>query len=136
VAFRFQRCGPMEGTAFRRIMRPQGVALPVLGCAVWVRLDDAGEHFADARVCIGPVAPTPVRAQAVEDALRNQPVHEETFHRAASLARETLHPRTSKYRATAEYRDYMIEVLLNQALPLAVKRAQTGIAEAEGVGLG
>ncbi len=136
VAFRFKQSGPMEGTAFKRIMRPQGVALPVLGCAVWVRLDEAGEYFADARVCIGPVASTPVRASAVEETLRNQPVHEETITRAVSLARETLHPRTSKYRATAEYRDYMIDVLLRQALPLAVKRAQTGIAEAEGVGLG
>ena len=37
-----------EATAFKRIMRPQGVALPVLGCAVWVKLDDNGDTFADA----------------------------------------------------------------------------------------
>jgi carbon-monoxide dehydrogenase medium subunit len=136
VAFRFALCGDREGTAFKRIMRPQGVALPVLGCAVWVQLDSSTEFYNDARICIGPVASTPVRATAVEESIRGQPVHEDTVNRAANIARETLHPRTSKYRATAEYRDYMIDVLLRQALPLAVKRAQTGVAVAEGVGLG
>jgi carbon-monoxide dehydrogenase medium subunit len=136
VAFRFPLCRPLEATAFKRIMRPQGVALPVLGCAVWVKLDESGEYYRDARVCIGPVATTPVRATAVELALRDQPVHDDTVSSITKVAHETLHPRTSKYRATAEYRDYMIEVLLQQALPLAVKRARTGVADAEGVGLG
>jgi carbon-monoxide dehydrogenase medium subunit len=136
VAFRFALRRFMEATAFTRIMRPQGVALPILGCAVWVQLDNMGQHYADCRICIGPVASTPVRALAVEDALRGQPAAADPLTRAATVARETLHPRTSKYRATAEYRDYMIEVLLRQALPLAVQRARTGVAQAEGVGLG
>ncbi len=136
VAFRFNLSGAMEGTAFKRIMRPQGVALPILACAAWVRLDDSGEHYEDARICIGPVALTPVRATVVEDALKGQPVNEDTLSNVVRVAHESLHPRTSKYRATAEYRGYMIEVLLRQALPLAVKRAQTGVAVAEGVGLG
>ena len=136
VGFRFQPCGPHEATAFKRIMRPQGVALPVLGCAVWVKLNDEGTHYAEARVCIGPVAAVPSRASAVEVALKGKPVTDETISDAARVAHETLHPRTSKYRASAEYRDYMIETLLRQALPLAVARAQTGVAQAEGVGIG
>ncbi len=136
VAFRFALCTAMEATAFKRIMRPQGVALPVLGCAVWVQLDTSGAYYRDVRICIGPVASTPVRANAVEEALRGQPVHEDILNSAGNIARETLHLRTSKYRATAEYREYMIDVLLRQALPLAVKRARTGVAVAEGVGLG
>jgi len=101
VAFRFALSGVMEGTAFKRIMRPQGVALPILGCAVWVRLDNIGEHYQDARICIGPVASTPVRATAVEDALKGQPTNEDTLSNVARIAHESLHPRTSKYRATA-----------------------------------
>jgi carbon-monoxide dehydrogenase medium subunit len=136
VAFRFQPCGAGEGTAFKRIMRPQGVALPVLGCAVWVRLDEAREHYADTRVCVAPVAPTPVRAAGVEDALRGELANEATLERAVAAAYDTLAPRASKYRATAEYREYMIETLLRRALPLATARAKTGVAQAEGVGLG
>jgi carbon-monoxide dehydrogenase medium subunit len=136
VGFRFPVTGPREATAFKRIMRPQGVALPVLGCAVWVRLDEGGGIFTDVRICIGPVSQVPSRADEVEAALRGQPATKDTIYAAAQVARETLHPRTSKYRATAEYRDYMIETLLIQALPLAVHRAQTGVAQAEGIGLG
>lgn len=136
VSFRFRPAGLHEATAFKRIMRPQGVALPILGCAVWVKLNEDTTKYADARICIGPVASVPTRAEEAENALRGQPPDDATLQHAAQIARETLHPRTSKYRATAEYRDYMIETLLKQALPLAVRRAQTGIVQAEGVGLG
>ncbi len=136
VGFRFHQCGEREATAFKRIMRPQGVALPVLGCAVWVRLDESRENYADVRICIGPVDRVPVRITETENALRGQPTTEATLEQAAKTARESLHPRTSKYRATAEYRDHMIETLLKQALPLAIKRARTGKIQAEGVGLG
>jgi carbon-monoxide dehydrogenase medium subunit len=136
VAFRFRLAETGEGSAFKRIMRPQGVALPILGCAVWVKLDSQRAHYAEARICIGPVAPTPVRAAEVEAALYGLPVGAETVERAVQVAQETLHPRASKYRATAAYRAYMIETLLRQALPLATERARTGIVHAEGVGLG
>lgn len=136
VGFRLRLSGSGEGSAFKRIMRPQGVALPVLGCAVWVRLDASGEHYAASRICIGPVAAVPARATAVEDALNGQPTTENTLDAVAQVARESLHPRTSKYRASAAYREYMIETLLRQALPLAVQRARTGVAQAEGVGIG
>ena len=136
VAFRFRLCGEREGTAFNRIMRPQGVALPVLVCAVWVRLNEARTYYEDARVSIAPVAPVPIRAEAVEAALRGQPTNEETLERAIETAHETLKPRTSKYRATGEYRQHMIGTLLRRTLPLAVERARTGVAKAEGVGMG
>ena len=135
VGFRFRLCGPREGSAFKRIMRPQGVALPILGCAAWVRLDESGERYEDLRICIGPVAKVPARAEAVEETLRGALVGTEAIERAVSVARETLRPRTSKYRATAEYRQEMIEVLLRRVLPLAAGRARSGEAIPEGVGM-
>ena len=136
VAFRFKLCGSREGTAFNRIMRPQGVALPVLGCAVWVRLSEDRAYYEDARISIAPVAPTPILAEAVAEALRQQPTTDETLERAVEAANQSLKPRTSKYRATGEYRQHMIGTLLRRTLPLAVERARTGIAHAEGVGMG
>ncbi|RPJ00300.1 MAG: hypothetical protein EHM39_05065 [Chloroflexi bacterium] len=133
IGFQLRLCGPREATAFKRIMRPQGVALPILGCAAWVRLDESGEVYDDVRVCIGPVTKVPARADAVEVALRGQPTNEESVERAVEAAHEALHPRTSAYRATAAYRQEMIEVLLRRVLPLAVRRAQTGEAVPEGI---
>lgn len=135
VGFRFRACEKGEGTAFKRIMRPQGVALPILGCAVWVQLDEVRKTFEAARISIAPAGPRPGRAQEIEQFLIGKPATEETIEQAAALAQERLHPRTSKYRATADYRKEMIGVLLRRTLPLAVKRATTGEAVPEGVGM-
>lgn len=153
--FRFLGGAPRTGTAFKRIMRPQGVALPILACAVWVQL---GEHASgngsgqpvaganlddvvindvvvdDVRICIGPVQPVPTRAREAEQAVRGRPLRE-GLPRAVAAAQAEFSPRTSKHRATAEYRVEMIDVLLRRALPLAVRRARTGEAVPEGLGL-
>ncbi len=133
LRFRFQLSSDREATAFKRIMRPQGVALPILGCAVWVRLNEACNAYEDVRICIAPVAPTPQRITEVENTLRGQPVAD--LEQAIRVAIETLTPRTSKYRATAGYRREMIAVLLHRTLPLAVERARTGKAVPEGIGI-
>jgi carbon-monoxide dehydrogenase medium subunit len=135
LRFRFKACANGEASAFKRIMRPQGVALPVLGCAVWVRLDSTRSIYESARICIAPVGPTPQRVTAVETAIQGKPVDEDTITEMVKIAHDSLRPRTSKYRATAEYRYEMIDVLLRRTLPLAAKRAQTGVSVPEGVGV-
>lgn len=135
VRFRFELAGKNQATAFKRIMRPQGVALPILGCAVWVEVSEDGSTYRDARICLAPVAPTPHRPEGIENALKGQPITNETLTAAVNIAHETLKPRTSKYRATSEYRQEMIEVLLRRTITLAVERARTGKAIPEGVGV-
>jgi CO/xanthine dehydrogenase FAD-binding subunit len=132
--FRFKLTGEREASAFKRIMRPQGVALPVLGCAVWIKLDDSAQHFAETRIALGPVGPVPARAVEVESLLKDQPADERIIEEVSAKAQHILHPRTSKYRATAEYRAEMISVLLRRALLLAVHRARTGEIVPEGIG--
>ncbi|HLV44655.1 MAG TPA: FAD binding domain-containing protein [Aggregatilineales bacterium] len=135
LRFRFRLTGEREGSAFKRIMRPQGVALPVLASAAWVRLAADLQTIEETRVCIGPVGPVPTRITVVENALDGNIFSEDLLDEVVRLARENLKPRTSKYRATSEYRAEMIEVLLRRALPLAVKRARTGEVVPEGLGL-
>jgi carbon-monoxide dehydrogenase medium subunit len=124
IRFRLRASSERDGSAFSRIMRPQGVALPVLGCAVWVRLDAAGERCTDARVCIAPIGPTPARAEAVERVLIGSAANDDTIQAAVQAALASLHPRTSKYRATAAYRQEMIGVLLTRTLRAAAERAR------------
>ncbi|MCC6616247.1 MAG: FAD binding domain-containing protein [Anaerolineae bacterium] len=126
IQFRVRGTGSREATSFSRIMRPQGVALPILGCAVWVRLSEDRTHYESARACIAPTGPTPERTTVVEEALAGQPATAETIQAAIKIATEALHPRTSKYRATADYRKEMIGVLLGRTLTAAVERAQGG----------
>lgn len=124
LRFRFRAAADGQASAFNRIMRPQGVALPVLGCAVWIALDADRSHYAAARVCLAPVAPTPVRAESVEAALIGQPVSEAALEAAIAAGQAALHPRTSKYRATADYRHELIAVLLRRTVTAALDRAQ------------
>jgi carbon-monoxide dehydrogenase medium subunit len=120
--FRVPLAGERDASAFGRIMRPQGVALPILGCAVAIRLDASRESFEAASICISPVGPVPARASGIEALLIGQPAQESTIREAAQAARQQLSPRTSKYRATAEYRIEMIDLLLYQALNTALSR--------------
>lgn len=137
VAFRFNHHQANQGSAFKRIMRPQGVALPILGCAVWIEVDEeTRRYFKEARICLSPVAQVPVRAYEVEAALRGKLADETSISEAVRAAKNSLNPRGSKYRAAAAYRIEMMETLLKQALPLAIKRAQSGIVQAEGIGMG
>ncbi|MBK8797841.1 MAG: FAD binding domain-containing protein [Anaerolineales bacterium] len=53
-AFRFPVQEPHTGSAFDRIMRPQGVALPILGVAAQVTLDAAGARAVAAAIAVGP----------------------------------------------------------------------------------
>jgi carbon-monoxide dehydrogenase medium subunit len=135
LSLHFNLCGKNEASAFKRIMRPQGVALPILGCAVWVRLDETLEEYEAVRVCIAPVGPTPRRITEVEDSLVGQPVNEESLAQAIAVAQKAVSLRTSRYRATAAYRQEMVAVLLRRTLPLAIERARSGEAVPEGIGV-
>ncbi|MBE2184344.1 MAG: FAD binding domain-containing protein [Anaerolineae bacterium] len=124
IRFRFPKRGGGEGTAFERIMRPQGVALPVLSCAVWVKLNDRGDQFVQIRACVAPAGPVPARLEAAEAVAVGQPADPETFEKIIEAALSTLKLRTSKYRATAEYREELAAVLLRRTLTNAVERAR------------
>ncbi len=126
VSFRFDAVREGTGSAFRRIMRPQGIALPIMGMACKLVLDSKKEIINDARVVPGPIAPVPTRARETEKALIGAKVDQEIFHKAEEVAREECSPRTSKHRATSEYRNMMITRLLREALSAAARRAQTG----------
>jgi carbon-monoxide dehydrogenase medium subunit len=134
VSFRFKLASAGEATAYKRIMRPQGVALPILAMAVWMRLD--GAVVDGVRIALGPAGPTPIRATKAEAYLVGAPLVEETIPHVANLILAEAKLRTSKHRATAEYRRELIEVLARRALPLAYRRAQSGEVVPEGVGMG
>src|SRR5215216_780816 len=53
-----------QASCFKRIMRPQGVALPILNCAVW--LERAKVRVNGIRISVGPSGITPLRATEAE----------------------------------------------------------------------
>jgi carbon-monoxide dehydrogenase medium subunit len=130
---RFKPTGSGEGSAFRRVMRPQGVALPIIGMAT--RLQVEADTIIAAQVTIGPAGPAPFVATQTMTFLTGRLATSDIFTAAAEVAVEEARLRTSRHRATVEYRAEMIRVQLPKTLAKAVERATTGQAVPEGVGL-
>jgi carbon-monoxide dehydrogenase medium subunit len=124
TAVRIRPTSEREASAYTRVMRPQGVALPIFTVAVMVRLDGAGERFEKTRISLGPVAPVPYRSRVAEAVLAEAEAGAAAYQRAVEAALTECYPRTSKYRATGEYRLEMIKTLLPKALETAVARVR------------
>jgi CO/xanthine dehydrogenase FAD-binding subunit len=109
-----------EASAFKRIMRPQGVALPILNLAVWIQR--VGDEIGDVRIAVGPAGPTPRRAVEAEIALRGKAFSEAAVRNAgeSTIAHATF--RTSQRRATADYRRILAESLFRETVSTAWER--------------
>jgi CO/xanthine dehydrogenase FAD-binding subunit len=108
-----------SGAAFRRLAR---VSLDIakINCAAYLERD--GDRIVTARVALGSVAPTPVRAPSVEAALAGKKAGEELFREAAPLSADDITPITD-IRSTEDYRRQVAAVLVREALGRAWQRA-------------
>ncbi len=106
-----------QASAFRRIMRPQGVALPILNTGVWLERD--GELISGCRIVVGPSGPTPRRAVGVEKLLIGQSYRRQLLEDAYALLIEQVQFRTSAFRATSDYRKKVSRNLLFETLQAA-----------------
>jgi len=121
VGFYLPQTKKGQASCFKRIMRPQGVALPILNCAVW--LDREKDIVKDIHISVGPGAATPFRATEAEKTLRGQPFNEETFARTLESLLGQAHFRTSARRASSDYRKHIIGGLFRDTLEAAWSRA-------------
>lgn len=113
--FRIPLSGPGEGSAFDRVMRPQGVAIAILNMAVWMRFASDGS-VESARIAVGPGGPTPFRAHALEDFLSGRVLDADTLDESARTLQDEIKLRTSPYRATEAYRRHLIATLLDRTI--------------------
>jgi CO/xanthine dehydrogenase FAD-binding subunit len=118
---RFKRTGAGEGSAFHRVMRPQGLCLPIISMAARLAVD--GDIITAASISMGPVGPVPWFAEPVAAVLVGGTSSTKQYEKAAELALDSVTLRTSKYRATREYRATMIRTYLPIILAKAAERA-------------
>lgn len=120
VGFHVPPAEPQAASAFQRIMRPQGVALPILNVAVWMRRQ---EDLIDAvRIAVGPSGPTPRRALAAEATLTGGAFSKDASDLAVEALLSHATFRSSPRRATADYRRALAGGLLAETLECAWKR--------------
>lgn len=110
------------GTGWQRLGRRNALTLPILNCAVKLELERG--TISKARIALGPVAPTPMRALQAENHLVGKQLDEKILQEAALLAQAESHPRSNVLRASAEYRKTVVPVLVKRALKTAWERAQ------------
>ena len=114
-------------SCFQRIMRPQGVALPILNCAVW--LERESDIIKDIHIAVGPGGGTPFRATQAEDILRGQSLNDSTFESALEALLAQAQFRTSARRAGADYRRHIVSGLFRDTLESAWLRAEVKTTE-------
>ncbi|NOX64013.1 MAG: hypothetical protein GXP42_19070 [Chloroflexi bacterium] len=113
-----------EASAFRRVMRPQGVAIAILNMGVWLRRE--GDRIVKARISVGPSGPTPRRLRATEQALCGRSPTSQVLAEAAQTLLREARFRTSRHRATTTYRQHVAAILLEETLLTAWERAGAG----------
>ena len=91
--------------------------------AVSARVTLDGDRIIEARVAVGAAAPTPLRATAVEGALRGQAPTPNVFRDAAALVADAVDPITD-FRGSAKYKRDMAVVFVRRALAQATACAK------------
>jgi len=102
-----------QRTVFRKFSPRSKVDIAAVNVTVGLRMD--GATVAGARVFLGTVAPTPVRAPRTEALLEGAKVEPLLLDRVARTAREECAPITD-HRATKEYKLHMVGVLVRRAV--------------------
>ena len=123
VGFHVPLSSPGQGSAFRRIMRLQGIALPILNLSAWV--ERRQDVITRTRIACGPSGPTPRRQAATEKLLSGKRLDDKLIERSLDTLLAEVSFRTSPHRSTAEYRLLQAGVLLKEALTSAWDRAGT-----------
>jgi CO/xanthine dehydrogenase FAD-binding subunit len=93
-------------------------AISVVSIALLLQME--GEVCRRARVALGSVAPTPMRAYGVEKALEGKKIDEKITETCADMIRGEISP-ISDIRASAEYRGWTASVLFRRAIQAAME---------------
>lgn len=93
----------------------EGMDIAVAGVASLLILTPKGNKVQEARIAVGAVAPTPLRARQAEAVLNGKIPTPALLGRAAELAAEITSP-ISDVRSSAQYRGEMVKALTRRTL--------------------
>jgi len=91
------------------------IDIAVVGVAVIITLDSKDINIVDARIVLGAVAPTPVRARKAEDIMKGKAIDQRLIEEVSQAAAEEAKP-ISDVRGSDGYRKEIVKVLTSRAL--------------------
>jgi len=115
-------CLPRTGGVYLRHSIRKAMDLAIVGVAAVMTLGP-DEICRDAKIVLGAVAPTPIRALEAERKITNKIIDENLSKKCAEAAAGEAHP-ISDVRASAEYRREMVKVLTRYAVKEALEIAR------------
>lgn len=107
-----------EGSAYFKHSVRKAMDLAIIGVGSEITMD--GSKITDARICMGGVGITPLRAKNAEKILIGNEITDELLEQAGVAASEECSP-ISDVRASAEYRKDMVRVYTKRAVKKAVE---------------
>ena len=97
--------------------------MPTISIAARMQLYD-DDNISSVRISLGPAGPVPYLAEPAMELLTGGPAGAQQYDKAAKAVLASVPLRTSKYRATQEYREEMIRMYLPLILERAAERAR------------
>ena len=114
---------PSSGAGYQKLGVREALEISLVNVAAFIALDGPNGPIKAARVVLGSVAPTPIRAPSAESALVGEKPSDALFEKAANAASGDSRP-IDDFRGSAAYRRAMVGVLTKRALDAALKDAR------------
>lgn len=108
------------GGQYIKFAMREAMDIATLGVAVICKLE--GKMFEEVRIGLGVAGPTPLRCLEAEAYAKGKEVSLETVTEVGKLAVKSAKARTS-WRASKEYREHLVEELVQRALKVAIVNA-------------
>lgn len=111
------------GAVYLKLGRRGAIDLAIVGVAAVITLESQGEVCREAKIVLGAVAPTPMRARQAEERLKGKKINKKIIEESAQTASREARPITD-VRAPAAYRTGMVKVFTQQAIREALELAK------------
>jgi len=118
TCIRIPRLPKNTASSFLRITR---VAADLAKVSVATIVTKQSNNSFKARIALGGVAPTAIRAKQAESFLNDKPLNSSVIEEAAKLAAQECQPITD-VRSTKEYRRHICQMLVSKSLSECLKR--------------
>lgn len=118
-----QNSQPYTGAGYIKLGPQKTFGISIVNVTAFISLTDINGSIRSARIILGAVGPTPILSHSAEEVLLGEKPTESLFVKVGEMAARDSRP-IDDFRASAEYRRAMVEVLTRRVLNIACNEAK------------
>ena len=111
-----------SGSGYLKLGVRKALEISIVNVASYLELDEGHRAIRSARIVLGAVAPTPMRAFSAEEILMGEMPDQKLFYKAGQAASRESQP-IDDLRGSADYRRDIVSVLTQRTLEMALGNA-------------